>query len=116
MAILAHDPNIFLEFLRSGQLIGRGSPHRAKRRRASEQSYCENEHLVAHLTLRSEQQQSYPPRSSEATPQRDEFIRTAAQSRADGALEPLASGSTRPVAQTLTHAVISVARYFFSMP
>ena len=37
--------------------------------------------------------------------------------RAYGALEPLISGSTRPVALTVTHAgICKVKRYAFSMP
>jgi hypothetical protein len=36
MAVLAHHPNIVLELLRSGQLIGRGSLQLFKRRRKNE--------------------------------------------------------------------------------
>jgi hypothetical protein len=36
---------------------------------------------------------------------------------ADGALEPLTAGSTRPIALTVTHAgICKVKRYAFSMP
>lgn len=37
--------------------------------------------------------------------------------RADGELEPLIAGSTRPIASTVTHAgICKVKRYAFDMP